>query len=112
RSKRDWSSDVCSSDLLFRYREHRTAVAKKLFVDRCIQFLELESSIKTMSSHSNASSITTMTTQEYGAPATSARLALIALSLGGFGIGLTEFVIAGLLTEVSSDLGVSITTAG
>lgn len=53
-----------------------------------------------------------MTTQEYGAPATSARLALIALSLGGFGIGLTEFVIAGLLTEVSSDLGVSITTAG
>ena len=53
-----------------------------------------------------------MTTQEYAAPATSARLALIALSLGGFGIGLTEFVIAGLLTEVSSDLGVSITTAG
>lgn len=53
-----------------------------------------------------------MTTQEYAAPATNARLALIALSLGGFGIGLTEFVIAGLLTEVSSDLGVSITTAG
>ena len=53
-----------------------------------------------------------MTSQEYPAPATNARLALIALSLGGFGIGLTEFVIAGLLTEVSSDLGVSITTAG
>lgn len=39
-------------------------------------------------------------------------LALFALSLGGFGIGLTEFVIAGLLTEVSGDLGVSISQAG
>ncbi|GGO83050.1 MFS transporter [Nonomuraea cavernae] len=38
--------------------------------------------------------------------------ALLALSLGGFGIGLTEFVIAGLLTEVSSDLGVTISEAG
>lgn len=41
-----------------------------------------------------------------------ARLALFALSIGGFGIGLTEFVIAGLLTEVATDLGVSITAAG
>lgn len=41
-----------------------------------------------------------------------ARLALLALSIGGFGIGLTEFVIAGLLTEVATDLGVSITAAG
>lgn len=38
--------------------------------------------------------------------------ALFALSLGGFGIGLTEFVIAGLLTEVSGDLHVTISEAG
>lgn len=37
---------------------------------------------------------------------------LIALSLGGFGIGLTEFIIAGLLTPVASDLNVTITVAG
>ncbi|WP_243752240.1 MFS transporter [Leucobacter weissii] len=36
----------------------------------------------------------------------------MALSIGGFGIGLTEFVIAGLLTEVASDLGVTISQAG
>ena len=53
-----------------------------------------------------------MPTPKYAPPTTNARLALIALSLGGFGIGLTEFVIAGLLTEASTDLGVSITTAG
>lgn len=41
-----------------------------------------------------------------------ASLALLALSIGGFGIGLTEFVIAGLLTEVADDLGVSISVAG
>jgi DHA1 family inner membrane transport protein len=41
-----------------------------------------------------------------------ARFALFALSVGGFGIGLTEFVIAGLLTEVADSLGVSITAAG
>jgi DHA1 family inner membrane transport protein len=41
-----------------------------------------------------------------------AALALFALSLGGFGIGLTEFVIAGLLTEIAGDLGVSISQAG
>ncbi|WP_226998069.1 MFS transporter [Dermabacter jinjuensis] len=39
-------------------------------------------------------------------------LALLALSTGGFGIGLTEFIIAGLLTEVGSDLHVSISAAG
>ncbi|MBF9334962.1 MFS transporter [Microbacterium lacticum] len=38
--------------------------------------------------------------------------AVFALSVGGFGIGLTEFVIAGLLTEVATDLDVSITAAG
>ena len=37
---------------------------------------------------------------------------LLALALGGFGIGLTEFVIAGLLTPVANDLGVSVPTAG
>ena len=31
---------------------------------------------------------------------------LIALALGGFGIGLTEFVIAGLLPEVAADFHV------
>ncbi|MER7072381.1 MFS transporter [Terrabacter sp. NPDC000476] len=39
-------------------------------------------------------------------------LGLLALALGGFGIGLTEFVIAGLLSTVAGDLGVSIPTAG
>lgn len=41
-----------------------------------------------------------------------ARLALLALSVGGFGIGLTEFIVAGLLTEITGDLGVTITQAG
>ncbi|WP_414121381.1 MFS transporter [Corynebacterium nuruki] len=38
--------------------------------------------------------------------------ALFALSLGGFGIGLSEFIVAGLLTEVSDDLGVTVSQAG
>lgn len=37
---------------------------------------------------------------------------LIALALGGFGIGLTEFVIMGLLPEVAADFGVSEAQAG
>ncbi|WP_433509193.1 MFS transporter [Nonomuraea sp. CA-143628] len=37
---------------------------------------------------------------------------LVALALGGFGIGLTEFVIAGLLPQVSRGLDVSEATAG
>jgi DHA1 family inner membrane transport protein len=37
---------------------------------------------------------------------------LIALALGGFGIGLTEFVIMGLLPEVAADYSVSEATAG
>lgn len=41
-----------------------------------------------------------------------ATFALLALSVGGFGIGLTEFVIAGLLTEVATGLGVTISQAG
>lgn len=39
-------------------------------------------------------------------------LGLIALALGAFGIGLTEFVIMGLLPEVATDLGVSEAAAG
>ena len=39
-------------------------------------------------------------------------LGLIALALGGFGIGLTEFVIMGLLPEVAADFSVSEAAAG
>ncbi|WP_370198831.1 MFS transporter [Roseibium sp.] len=39
-------------------------------------------------------------------------LALYALAAGAFGIGVTEFVIIGLLLEVSRDLGVSVAAAG
>ncbi|MEW9873489.1 MFS transporter [Arthrobacter sp. HS15c] len=39
-------------------------------------------------------------------------LGLLALALGGFGIGLTEFVIMGLLPEVAADFNVSEATAG
>lgn len=39
-------------------------------------------------------------------------LGLIALAIGGFGIGLTEFVIMGLLPEVATDFGVSEAAAG
>jgi DHA1 family inner membrane transport protein len=39
-------------------------------------------------------------------------LALYALTAGAFGIGVTEFVMMGLLLEVSADLGVSISAAG
>lgn len=39
-------------------------------------------------------------------------LALLALAAGGFGIGLTEFVIAGLLPEVAADFAVSEAAAG
>ncbi|MCX5570114.1 MFS transporter [Kaistia nematophila] len=39
-------------------------------------------------------------------------LALLALTVGAFGIGVTEFVIMGLLMEVGADLGVSISMAG
>ena len=38
--------------------------------------------------------------------------ALYALALGGFGIGLTEFVIMGLLPEVAADFAVTETVAG
>lgn len=39
-------------------------------------------------------------------------LSLLALAAGAFGIGTTEFIIMGLLTQVSGDLGISIPTAG
>ena len=39
-------------------------------------------------------------------------LALYALTAGAFGIGVTEFVIMGLLIQVGADLGVSIPAAG
>ncbi|MDB5656422.1 MAG: transporter, partial [Tardiphaga sp.] len=39
-------------------------------------------------------------------------IALYALTAGAFGIGVTEFVIMGLLIEVGGDLGVSISAAG
>jgi DHA1 family inner membrane transport protein len=39
-------------------------------------------------------------------------VALYALTAGAFGIGVTEFVIMGLLLEVSRELGVSIVAAG
>ena len=39
-------------------------------------------------------------------------LALYALTAGAFGIGVTEFVIMGLLIQVGGDLGVSISAAG
>lgn len=39
-------------------------------------------------------------------------LGLVALALGAFGIGLTEFVIMGLLPEVAADFGVSEAAAG
>ena len=38
--------------------------------------------------------------------------ALLALAIGGFGIGLTEFVIAGLLPEVAATYGVDEAAAG
>jgi len=39
-------------------------------------------------------------------------LAVYALTAGAFGIGTTEFVIMGLLLQVSGDLGVSVSTVG
>ncbi|WP_369685181.1 hypothetical protein [Corynebacterium glyciniphilum] len=51
-------------------------------------------------------------TRSRGMSQRTASLAPLALSIGGFGIGLTEFVIAGLLTEVADDLGVGISVAG
>ncbi|QGH70654.1 MFS transporter [Pseudactinotalea sp. HY158] len=39
-------------------------------------------------------------------------IAILALALGSFGIGTTEFVIMGMLPQVGGDLGVDVATAG
>ena len=39
-------------------------------------------------------------------------VALFALAIGAFGIGLTEFVVAGILPQIATDFGVDIPTAG
>lgn len=52
------------------------------------------------------------TTPATGAPPTRPPAGLVALALGGFGIGLTEFVIAGLLPQVARDFDVSEAAAG
>jgi DHA1 family inner membrane transport protein len=51
-------------------------------------------------------------TNSYSLKEHSMPIGLIALALGGFGIGLTEFVIMGLLPEVAADLQVSEAAAG
>ncbi len=48
----------------------------------------------------------------HGAPPASPAAAILALAVGGFGIGTGEFAIMGLLPEVAGDLGVSIPAAG
>jgi hypothetical protein len=39
-------------------------------------------------------------------------VALLALAISAFGIGTTEFAVAGLLPDIAADLGVDIPTAG
>lgn len=39
-------------------------------------------------------------------------LALFALAIGAFGIGLTEFVVAGILPQIARDFGIDIPTSG
>ncbi len=39
-------------------------------------------------------------------------LALLALTIGAFAIGTTEFVIVGLIPTIASDLSVTLPTAG
>ncbi|PKG47260.1 MULTISPECIES: MFS transporter [Halomonadaceae] len=39
-------------------------------------------------------------------------LALFALAIGAFGIGMTEFVVAGILPQIAKDFGVDIPTSG
>jgi DHA1 family inner membrane transport protein len=54
---------------------------------------------------------TTMTDQQNLAPR-AANVALLALALGGFTIGTTEFASMGLLPDIADDLGTSIPAAG
>lgn len=46
------------------------------------------------------------------APSASLLLVIIALALGGFGIGTTEFVAMGLIQEIAAGVGVSVPQAG
>ena len=39
-------------------------------------------------------------------------IAIVALALGAFGIGLAEFAVMGLLPDIADDLTVSLSTAG
>src|SRR5687767_3993141 len=54
----------------------------------------------------------TTTTEVRPARATHFRLAVLALAVGGFAIGTTEFVTMGLLPQISEGVGVSIPRAG
>ena len=54
----------------------------------------------------------TTTTDAPAARATHFRLAVLALAVGGFAIGTTEFVTMGLLPQISEGVGVSIAQAG
>jgi DHA1 family inner membrane transport protein len=55
---------------------------------------------------------TTTTSTTAGTRAPSFTLALLALAVGGFAIGTTEFMAMGLLPQVADGVGVSIPTAG
>jgi len=57
-------------------------------------------------------SITHRAVPRAGDPGTRTGPALLALALGGFGLGTTEFATMGLLPEIATDLGVDIPTAG
>jgi MFS transporter, DHA1 family, inner membrane transport protein len=54
----------------------------------------------------------TLTTEQPTGRPSGRTLAMLALALGGFGIGTTEFVAMGLLPEMATGLGISEPTAG
>src|SRR6476620_1709350 len=59
--------------------------------------------------------MTSLALEQPTAPAVRARyfvLAVLALAMGGFAIGTTEFVTMGLLPQIADGVGVSIPTAG
>src|SRR4249919_3308746 len=55
---------------------------------------------------------TSMTPVETQRPASHLVLVVLALAMGGFAIGTTEFVVMGLLPQIAAGVGVSIPTAG
>ncbi|WP_440268230.1 MFS transporter [Cupriavidus gilardii] len=65
-------------------------------------------------SHAPASSVASVAPSDAPGKAArrAARLALLALGVGGFAIGTGEFVIMGLLPDAASDLGITIPAAG